>query len=183
MKWSKVSQTNKANYHEATKDYLNNIFLPFEVIKCNDAHCGDQKHLELINKFYSDILCGLLQPSKDVLGSSCHRLSFHPIPGWNDSVKLAHIRARTSYPSWVKKDRPKNGEILTRMKSTRKQFKYNLKRCKRLKDQKSADALAKTFHSDTSSKVFWQNIKKLKKSSPLPAAVGGVPGSQKTAEM
>ena len=44
VKWSKVSQTNKENYHEATKHYLNNIFLPFEVIKCNDAHCCDQKH-------------------------------------------------------------------------------------------------------------------------------------------
>ena len=151
MKWSKVSQTNKVNYHEATKHYFNNIFLPFEVIKCNDAHCCDQKHLQLINKFYSDIVCSLLQPSKDVLGSSYHRLSFHPIPGWNDSVKLEHIRARTSYLSWVKKGRPKNGEILTRMKSTRKQFKYELRRCKRLKDQTSADALAKAFHSDTSS--------------------------------
>ena len=26
VKWSKVFQTNKANYHEATKDYLHNIF-------------------------------------------------------------------------------------------------------------------------------------------------------------
>ena len=131
----KVSQTNKANYHEATKHYLNNIFLPFEVIKCNDAHCCDQKHLELINKFYSYIVYSLLQPLKDVLGSSCHHRSFHPIPGWNDSVKLAHIRARTFYLSLVKKGRPKNGEILTRMKSTRKQFKYELRRCKKLKDR------------------------------------------------
>ena len=68
------------------------------------------------------------------------------------------------------------------MKSTRKQFKHELRRCKRLKDQTSADVLAKEFHSDTSSKAFWQNIKKLKKSSPLPAAVGGASGSQKTAE-
>ena len=98
-------------------------------------------------------------------------------------MKLAHIRARTSYLSWVKKGRPKNGEILTRMKSTRKQFKYELRRCKRLKDQKSADALAKAFHSDTSSKAFWQNIKKLEKSSPLPAAVGGASESKKIAEM
>ena len=43
VKWSKVSQTNKANYHEATKHYLNNIFILFEVIKCNDAHYCDQK--------------------------------------------------------------------------------------------------------------------------------------------
>ena len=69
------------------------------------------------------------------------------------------------------------------MKSTRKQFKYELRRCKRLKDQKSADALAKAFHSDTSSMAFWQNIKKLKKSCPLQAAVGGASGSQKIAEM
>ena len=69
-----------------TKHYLNIIFLPFEVIKCNDAHCCDQKHLQLINKFYLDIVYSLLQPSKDVglLESSCHRLSFHPISGWND---------------------------------------------------------------------------------------------------
>ena len=154
------------------------------------------KHLELINKFYSDIVYSLLQPSKDVLGSSCHHLSFHPIPCWNNSVKLAHIRARIFYLSWVKKGRPKYGEILTtrmkstrrqfkhtrRMKSTRRQFKYELRLCKRLKDQKSADALAKAFHSNTS-KAFWQNIKKLKKSCPLPAAVRGASGSQKIAEM
>ena len=196
---------------------MNNIFLLFKVIKCNDTHCCDQKHLELINKFYSDIVCSLLQPSKDVLGSFCHHRSFHPIPGWNDSVKLAHIKARTSYLSCVKKAWPKNGEILTRMKSTQKQFKYELRRYKRLKDQKSADVLAKVFHSDTSSKAFctvkkhqrksckilqtsktptamikelaavfltvWQNIKKLKKSCPLPAAVRGASGSQKIAEM
>ena len=95
-----------------------------------------------------------MQPSKDVLRSSCHCYSFHPIPGWNDSVKLAHIKARTSYLSWVKKGRPKNGEILTKMKSTRKEFKYELRQCKRLKDQKSADALAKAFHSDISSKTL-----------------------------
>ena len=86
MKWSKVSQTNKANYHKATKHYLNNIFLPFEVIKCNDTHCCDQKHLEFINKFYSDIAYSRLQPSKDVLESSFYRLSFHPILGWKNSV-------------------------------------------------------------------------------------------------
>ena len=94
MKWSKASQTNKTNYHEAIKHYLNNIFLSFDVIKCNDAHCCDQKHVELINNFYSDIVY-LLQPSKDALGFSCYRLSFYPIPGWSNSVKLAHIRART----------------------------------------------------------------------------------------
>ena len=120
-----------------------------------------------------------MQPSKDVLGFSCHCLSFHPIPDWNNSVRLAHIRTRTSYPSWVKIGRPKNGEILTKMKSTQKQFKYELRRCKRPKDQKFADALAKAFHSDTSSKAFGKNIKKLKKSSSLPAAVGGASGSQK----
>ena len=43
--------------------------------------------------------------------------------------------------------------------------------------------MAKAFHSDTSSKAFWQNIKKLKKSSPLLAAVGDASGSQKIAEM
>ena len=32
VKWSKVSQTNKANYNEATKHYLNNIFPSFQVI-------------------------------------------------------------------------------------------------------------------------------------------------------
>ena len=100
----------------------------------SNAHCYDKKHLEFINKFYSDIVYSLLQPSKDVLRSSCHDRSFHPTPGWNDSVKLAHIRARTSYLFWVKKGRPKNGEIRTRMKSTRKQLKYELRRCKRLRD-------------------------------------------------
>ena len=89
---------------------------------------------------------------------STEQFLFHRIPGWNDSVKLVHIRARTFYLSWVKKGRPKNGEILTKMKSTQKQFKHELlRRCKRLKDQKSADALAKAFHSDTSSKAFWKN--------------------------
>ena len=68
------------------------------------------------------------------------------------------------------------------MKSTRKQFKYELRWCKKLKDQKSADALAKAFHSNTSHKAFWQNVKKLKKSSPLPAEVEGASGSQKIAK-
>ena len=98
-------------------------------------------------------------------------------------MKLSHIRAKTSYLPWVKKGRPKNGEIPTRMKSTRKQFKYELRRCKRLKNQKSVHALVKAFYSDTSSKAFWQNIKKLEKSCSLPAAVGGASGSQKIAEM
>ena len=99
MKWSKVSQTNKTNYNEATKHYLNNFFLPFEEIKCNGVHSCNQKHLKLINKFYLDIVgpYSLLQPSKDVLGSSCPRLSFHSIPGWNDSVKLAHTKTKTLY--------------------------------------------------------------------------------------
>ena len=43
--------------------------------------------------------------------------------------------------------------------------------------------MAKAFYSDTSFKALWQNIKKLKKSSPLPAAVGSASGSQKIAEM
>ena len=42
VKWSKVSQINKANYHEATKHYLNNIFLLFEVTKRNNVHCCEQ---------------------------------------------------------------------------------------------------------------------------------------------
>ena len=53
----------------------------------------------------------------------------------------------------------------------------------KLKDQKSADALAEAFYSDISSKAFWQDIKKLKKSSPLPAAVGSASGFPKIAKM
>ena len=36
-------------------------------MKCNNAHCCDEKYLELINKFYSDIVYIFMQPSKDVL--------------------------------------------------------------------------------------------------------------------
>ena len=50
-------------------------------MKCNNAHCCDQKYLELIDKFYPNIVYIFLQPSKDVHGSSFHRVSFYPIPG------------------------------------------------------------------------------------------------------
>ena len=98
-----------------------------------------------------------------------------------NKYRLLHHGTIVNKRCWF--DSYRNSEILTKMKSTRKQFKYKLRWCKRLKDQKSADALAKVYHSDTCFKVFWQNIKKLKKSSPLPAAVGGASGSQKIAEM
>lgn len=179
VKWEKVSQQQKADYSEICKIKLTSINPPLEVLQCTDASCCDQSHLKQIDDLYASVVAALMEASNEAFTPHPQTTSFVPLAGWNRLLKDSHSTARVAYLLWKNNGKPKNGELYDDMVSKRKKFKYELRHCKKRKEQLSADALAEALHADSSPKSFWQKLKSSRKLNSLPALVGGVTGVQK----
>ena len=68
-------------------------------------------------------------------------------------------------------------DLYQQMSISRKIFKSKLRACKNMSEQRRADALATALQTDKSTKLFWQKVKRTKKSSPLPISIDNATGT------
>ena len=87
------------------------------------------------------------------------------ITGWNEYVHEAHSIAREAFQSWRQLGKPKHGVTADIMRSTRANFKYALRACKRQNERRESDKLAKKLMSKCSND-FWREIKKIQNDKP-----------------
>ena len=83
------------------------------------------------------------------------------VPGWNNYVREAHAAARESFLIWQQDGKPRHGPVYEGMRHSRQQFKYALRRCRRVESQARADSLAKHLSSKKYSS-FWKGIRSQK---------------------
>ena len=104
------------------------------------------------------------------------------IPGWNSDIIQAHLIARQNYLKWTDNGKPRSGNLYQQMSNSRKVCKSKLRACKNMSEQRRADALATALQTDKSTKLFWQNVKRTKKSSSLSISVDNATGTTDVAD-
>ena len=156
---------------------MEKISLPHDAIQCHDPVCSNASHKSEIKDFYDAITNVLLTESTPLKNNFKSQRSGLHVPGWNSDVKHAHSIARQNYLKWIDNGKPRSGNLYQQMRNSRKIFKSKLRACKNMSEQRRADALATALQIDKSTKLFWQKVKRTKKSSPLPILVDNATGT------
>ena len=80
--WKAATTANIEFYQQSLDNYLDNIVLPKDVLKCKDFFC--ECHTFEIKELHDNLVKACIQDSElsiPVISSKCQ------IPGWNDHVK------------------------------------------------------------------------------------------------
>ena len=180
--WDSLSDDQLHKYTDNTKDTLAAIQFNHDLAWCNDVHCKDPGHINAIERLYEDIVSALQQAGEDLQTESS--TGFKGLPGWNEFCKELHQDARDSFLLWRANRSPRFGPLYDDMRRKRAHFKYALRQCKRDKDRKTSDSLAKKFLLKDS-KTFWKEIKKINNSkiSAASTTVGGAVGKDQICDM
>ena len=161
---------------------MEKISLPRDAIQCHDPVCSNASHKSEIKDFYDAIVNVLLTASAPLKNNFKSQRSGLHVPGWNSDVKQAHSSARQNYLKWIDNGKPRSGNLYQQMSISRKIFKSKLRACKNMSEQRRADALATALQTDKSTKLFWQKVKRTKKSSPLPISIDNATGTTDVAD-
>ena len=97
-------------------------------------------------------------PTNDIKSGS----GLHAIPGWNERVKSAHALARDAFKFWIISGKARQGTEYEETKTSRSNFKYILRMCKRQESTTKADSLANDLIGKDQ-KSFWKHLTRFNK--------------------
>ena len=90
------------------------------------------------------------------------------IPGWNEYVREHHKIVRNAFKWWNLNNRPRDGYIYHKMRTSRARFKYVLRFTRSIEDTARADSLAKDL-ADGTIDDFWGNVRKMNSGNAIQA--------------
>ena len=156
---SEASPRDKSAYTVKCADLLGNSKLTREAVCCCNTSCEDGSHIEDNQCLYYNIVNCLHCAASDYIPSStsnCLR-DKNITPGWNDFVKAAHSDARDAFKFCIRSSKPRHGEVFNDIKTSRANFKYLLRQCKRNEASNRADILARD-PCKKDPKLFWKIV-------------------------
>ena len=109
MNWNKATEQQKLKYQQASKIWLSKIPSFEELTSCDNPMCKKQKHIDMLEKFYTNIVEALTRAASEVLTNSPKQK--HNVPGWNKDVREKHKAARQAYLYWTDNHKPKSGPL------------------------------------------------------------------------
>ena len=145
MNWNKATQQQKLNYQQASKIWLSKIPLFEELTSWDNPMCKKQKHIDMLEKFYNNIVEALKRAASEVFTNSPKQK--HNVPGWNKDVREKYKAARQAYLYWIDNHKPKSGPLFDIMKESKKEFKYALRACRKSQQKCKADAMAEALRN------------------------------------
>ena len=167
IKWERLSKDILATYTAMCTKKLSPICVSSEAYICAKTACMNEEHTKCVNELHENIV-ECLSSSSSTLVEKHSKPQYKLVPGWNECVRQAHQAARDSFLLWMKSGKPKEGLIYTQMKNSRSLFKYSLRHCKILENQKRADSMASKL-AEKDCIGFWNDNKtRFKKSSFIP---------------
>ena len=87
--------------------------------------CKKQKHIDMLEKFYNNIVEALKRVASEVLTNSPKQK--HNIPWWNKDVREKHKAARKACLYWIDNHKPKSGPLFDIMKESKKRVQICIK--------------------------------------------------------
>jgi len=182
VNWERATPADLLRYQTYSNTLLSNIFIPDDVLYCNNPNCDNDTHKNAILHLSNQIINTLHAAASASLPNK-KRSSPYSVPGWNAVVKEAHQAARDAFLLWRQLGRPRHGAVWNIMRKTRAKFKLLLRQCRRSEAQSRADALAMHLHQG-GCKSFWNALRSQNRSKPnLPNTVDGYTGATDIANM
>ena len=177
--WGKATERQLSEYTTNCETLLrSDVSLDCEAIYCKNTACSDPNHKHSIEKLYGSIVSSLHNAADGIIPTNNMNNGSgpHAIPGWNERVKSAHALARDAFKFWITSGKARQGTEYEEMKTSRSNFKYILRMCKRQESTTKADSLANDLIGKDQ-KSFWRHVSKhSRKSPPLANNVEGATG-------
>ena len=83
-----ATQQQKLKYQQASKIWFSKIPLFEELNSCDNPMCKKQEHIDMLEKFYTNIVEALTRAATEVLTNNPKQK--HNVPGWNKDVREKH---------------------------------------------------------------------------------------------
>ena len=162
VNWAKASDIAVENYKVKLSLKLNSISLP-ECLNCQDLQCNI--HSNNLEDYTMDVMQAMESIAQECLPSTGGGRSdgYHTIAGWSEYVKPYCEESKFWHSVWVSSGSPNTGPMYEHMKSSKGQYKYAVRRLKRVNDKIQND---KFVHSIIKGGVnIFSEIKKFRGSS------------------
>ena len=160
IRWDSLSDKTLEDYKNTVSDNLNKVHLNHSLLLCENPMCDDPGHRSAIDNMYESIVDSLILASEELRGRQ--RTPFNQIAGWSDVCAELHSSARSAFLLWINAGKPRYGELLYNMRTSRARFKQALRQCKADKSRHTSDKLANKFLRQDK-RSFWKEIKKITK--------------------
>ena len=175
--WKKSSTEEKQCFTQTLQTKLDNVEVPCS-IDCRNPTCDLHEHREDSDNYIENILGAISSSAEESLAWSSGGSSGKPpgnrTPGWNEEVKPFRERARFWFSVWLSAGKPLNCELHNIMRRTRNVFHYQVKKCKKAKDQIVKERLLSAVLDPTSDVDLFKEIKNLRKAkAPIANKIDG----------
>ena len=136
VQWDKASSDAHARYRTGLSEKLSQIILPAG-ISCTDLQC--KEHSDLLEEYTMEVVEAVQAAAKEYLPLSGGKAKGNKkgsiIAGWSEYVKPFAEDSSFWFSIWESLGRPNQGEIFMRMKQSKTQYKYAIRRLKRANDK------------------------------------------------
>ena len=102
-------------------------------LECRDVQCKCEQHTEARDKFVLDVMSAAIEASHQAIplqGNGREKLT-KAKPGWKENVKPQRTDAMFWHGLWKFAGRPNTGELFEKMKHSRNQYHYAVRRTER----------------------------------------------------
>ena len=156
--WDKLTEYDVEMYAE----YLEEFSMSFihDSLMCRENNCNNQNHIENLDKIYSIILDHINDAS--IFFPCRNGDGFLRRVGWNDHCKTLYDEARGKFLEWKIAGKPRDGNLFTCMKSSRKLFRNALNYCRKNELEIKKRKLVESFKIENKNK-FWKDVRKINK--------------------
>jgi len=87
LSWAMATDNDLNKYRANLSQSLNNIYIPYSALLCNDMKCVDFDHFAAINQYVNDISNACLVAGDVCIPQTTNRKNTGRIPGWSEEVK------------------------------------------------------------------------------------------------
>ena len=163
IQWAKATSDAQDKYKTLLSENLNNLVLP-DCITCHDINC--KEHSDSLEEYTMNVMEAIQSTSKECLpvtGGSKAGQGGSAVAGWSEHVKPFAEESKFWCSVWQSQGKLTHGEIFDRMKASKRQYKYAVRRLKRVNDRIKNDKFLKSVIGGGSN--IFQEIRKLRGSS------------------
>ena len=163
--WNNLSQ-NQINEIDRSAVEIQGSFRNKLNLVCTNFGCQNINCIKNIDSMYLLLKNSIVVSSNKFLKRRVKKDKYKVIPGWNRRVKSLHKSAREHYLTWLRNGKARTGIDFDRMNESRKNFKLELKNCRKNECDEISQSIQQKFENK-SMKEFWSAVRNKKSISSL----------------
>ena len=175
--WKNASDDQKLEFNDELFRRLMAIQIPDCVQNCRQLKCKDKGHTDQLDFYVRELLFSIIEsgeltiPKVEPKGKNKVKKN---TPGWKSFVEPYQDTAHFWHSIWTSCGRPINNEVHRIMKTTRNQYHYQIRRCRRVEEYiVNKNIIENCINSDTD---LFSEIRKQRKEVEDDVTIDGASG-------